>query len=253
MNNAAWQLQTPIEAFIFDCDGTLSSLEGIDELAKNRGVAPAVSALTAKAMGTTGINPELYQERLKLVNPTREAVMALGENYLRTLAPEAEKVIKVLHKLGKSIYIVSAGLYPAVAYLGQALGLPRDHVFAVNVDFNQNGSYLDFDRHSPLVQSKGKRQIVSQLKKEHSRLLYLGDGLNDYETHDLVTRFIGYGGSFYRENIAALCQFYFKTPSFSALLPLALTQEEAQRLDTDDQVLFNQGLTAIREHEVLIT
>lgn len=253
MNLAAWQLQTPLDALIFDCDGTLSQLEGIDELAKNRGVAASVTAMTAAAMGQTGINADLYQERLKLVQPTYEEVRTLGENYVKTLAPKAVEVFKVFQKLHKPLYILSAGLYPAVLYLGQRLELPADHVFAVDIHFDQQGHYLDFDHDSPLIENQGKRKIIAELQKKHPRLLLLGDGLNDVVAQDLVTRFIGYGGNFYREKIAALCQYYFKTASFSALLPLALTFEEQQSLDSESQALFDQGLQLIADQQVLIT
>ncbi|TAK75879.1 MAG: phosphoserine phosphatase, partial [Gammaproteobacteria bacterium] len=59
-----WQPQAPIPAIVFDCDGTLSMIEGIDELAKHNGVSEAVQALTAEAMEKTGLHPDLYRQRL---------------------------------------------------------------------------------------------------------------------------------------------------------------------------------------------
>src|SRR5437016_3271945 len=82
-----WQLQTPISAIIFDCDGTLSAIEGIDELAKNTGVSEAVQSLTAEAMGKSGLNPGLYQKRLDLTYPNREQVTALGYQYYAHKVP----------------------------------------------------------------------------------------------------------------------------------------------------------------------
>ena len=93
----------------------------------------------------------------------------------------------------------------------------------MNIHFDEQGHYRDFDRTSPLIHNQGKRIIVEQLKKQHANLLYLGDGLNDLAVRDLVTRFVGYGGWYYRQNIADQCEFYIKSPSLLALLPLALT------------------------------
>ena len=42
MKAPTWQLDHPINAIVFDCDGTLSIIEGIDELARNNGVGDAV-------------------------------------------------------------------------------------------------------------------------------------------------------------------------------------------------------------------
>jgi phosphoserine phosphatase len=33
-----WQLQHPLDAVVFDCDGTLSQIEGIDALAEKNDV-----------------------------------------------------------------------------------------------------------------------------------------------------------------------------------------------------------------------
>lgn len=247
-----WQLQTPVSAIVFDCDGTLSALEGVDELAKNNGVSEKVSALTAQAMGVSGLNPQLYQERLHLIYPHQKQVFALGHQYFKHQVPDAESVISVLHRMNKSIYVVSAGLYPAVTIFAELLQIPRSNIFAVDVHFDQEGNFLDFDRTSPLIHNLGKRSVVSQLKSLHQSIIHIGDGLNDFVTQDLVTRFIGYGGVFYRENLAARCEYYIGTASISPLLPLALTQEEYTKLMPAEQKLYLQGLVAIQEGKVLV-
>ncbi len=112
-----WQLAKPINAVIFDCDGTLSEIEGIDELAKLNHAGAKVAALTELAMGTTGMNPELYRERLKLVEPSREQVLHLGHLYQKHMVPDADAVIQLLTRLDKTVYIISAGLKPAVSLL----------------------------------------------------------------------------------------------------------------------------------------
>lgn len=249
LTRSNWQLTGPLDAIIFDCDGTLSALEGIDELAKLNGAGAAVQQLTADAMGKTGINPELYQQRLALTQPTRDQVLALGEQYFNHQAPDVLAVIQLLQALNKAVYIISAGLYPAVAIFGKLLGVPQENIFAVNIYFDSAGNFSDFDHASPLVTADGKRTISSQLKQKHPRILHIGDGLNDYSTHDLVTRFVGYGGFFYRARIAELCQYYIATPSMTALLPLCLTVAEVKRLTEAQYRLYQQGLTLLAHGE----
>ncbi len=240
MSMPTWQLQTPIDAIVFDCDGTLSAIEGIDELAKNSGVADTVRNLTAMAMGKMGMNVELYQQRLDLVRPTQQQVLALGKEYFVHQTPDVMEVIGLLKRLGKAIYVVSAGLYPAVEIFAELLKIPAKNVFAVKIKFDSNGNYLDFDRSSPLVTSNGKREIVSQLKITHPKMVYVGDGLNDYATYDLVTRFVGYGGAYYRENIAKLCQYYIRTQSMAPLVPLVLTQSEYEKLTPAEKNIYKK-------------
>lgn len=247
-----WQLQHPVDGIIFDCDGTLSAIEGIDELARLNGVGEKVEALTADAMGKTGIYPELYKQRIELVKPTLNQIIALGKDYFKHKTPDANEIINLFHSLNKSVYLVSAGLLPSVSYFGELLEIPRENIFAVDVYFDSNNHYLDFDHTSPLIDRNGKRIVVSELKTRHQHLMFVGDGLNDIAALSIVTRFVGYGGSYFRENIAALCDFYIKTLSFSPLLPLALTQEEADKLTGKNLEIYQRGMAAIENGLVII-
>lgn len=243
---ADYEPETPFDAIVFDCDGTLSHIEGIDELAKANNVGEQVMQLTAEAMGVTGINPELYQKRLDLVLPTAQQVQALGRSYLEYQAPDLVPVLKILRGLRKSIYVVSAGLYPAVVDFAKLLGLESNNVFAVDICFDAAGNYQDFDHNSPLVHANGKRLIAEQLCQRHKKIAYVGDGMNDYDTRDVVARFIGYGGAFYRENIKQKCQYYISAPSMAPLCPLLLTQQETSNLSSADKKYLEKGIALLR-------
>lgn len=247
-----WQLPAPLDAIIFDCDGTLSSIEGVDELAKLNGVGEIVTSLTSAAMSKTGISPIIYQERLNLTRPTQSEITELGQWYFDQRAPEVIEVISTLKRLHKSVYIVSAGLLPAVKIFGEKLGVPAKHVFAVDIKFDSQGNYVNFDHNSPLTDRDGKREIVKQLKSTHPKLGFVGDGLNDLATRNDVARFVGYGGAYYRENIAERCEFYVCTLTMSPLLPLFLTHEESKRLLPAEKNLYDEGLEAIKSKRVII-
>ncbi len=62
--------------------------------------------------------------------------------------------------------------------------------------------------------------------QQNKKIVYVGDGLNDLAVCDVVARFVGYGGFFYRANVAAKSDFYLTSPSMAALLPLVLTEAE---------------------------
>ena len=61
--------EPPYDAVVFDCDSTLSELEGIDELAGGR--SAEVSELTARAMAGELPMEAVYGRRLELLRPTR--------------------------------------------------------------------------------------------------------------------------------------------------------------------------------------
>lgn len=250
MTSPSWQLSQPVSAIVFDCDSTLSSIEGIDFLAKNNGVGEEVKSLTVEAVSKFNLNPALYQQRLDLVFPRREQVHALGHQYFAHRVPDISDVINLFKRLNKSLYLVSSGVNPAVKMFGEMLQIPRENVYAVDLHFDQQGNFLDFERTSPLINNDGKRSIIQNLKNRHDEIIHIGDGSNDIVTLDLVTRFIGYGGVAYRKNIAELCKFYITTLSFAPLLPLALTQEEIAILLPEEKTLYLQGLDAINSGKV---
>lgn len=245
----AWQPDSPIDVIFFDCDGTLSTLEGIDVLAEYNGVGPIVKALTQQAMGIAGITPELYQKRLELVQPTQDQIYQLGQAYYDKRTIDVVPVIELLQRLNKKIYIISAGLRPAVEIFADLLGINRERVIAVDIKFDINGNFLRYDHHSPLLHQTGKRDIVSAFKQSS---LYIGDGLNDQMTSEVVSRFIGFGGTFYRENIAALCQYYIKNPSLAPLINLSLTAQEITSLSPEEKTLYLKGIEMIQVGDVII-
>ncbi len=247
-----WQCNHPIEAILFDCDGTLSQIEGIDELAKHHQVTDIVQRLTQDAMGKSGMSPEIYAERLRLTKPTQKEIETLAETYYQQITPDVLDIISILQRLKKSVFVVSAGLYPSVLGFAKKLQILDENVFAVNIFFDEAGNYRDFDHTSPMVYKNGKQQIVSLLKNKYQNTAFIGDGLSDYEVHADVTRFVGYGGAFYRENIEKLCQFYIKTLRMYALLPLLLTIDEYNTLLPHEKNLYHQGIDDIQNGEVIV-
>lgn len=248
-----WQIKNPIDAIMFDCDGTLSSVEGITVLAEFNHVFPAVHALTEQAMAETGLSADLYQQRLDLTKPELFQIQRVVDAYWQQLTPDTAEVIDCLLTLGKSVYVVSAGVQQAVTLFAAKLGISADHVFAVDVYFDQDGHYKDFDRSSPLTDQLGKSKIVEQLRVIHHKIAHIGDGMNDIEAAKVVDRFIGYGGAYYRESIAQLSPFYITSPSLAPALPLLLTENEAAALSGSAKILYQSGLQKIQQGQLIIS
>lgn len=250
MTAFAWQPKQIIEAVMFDCDSTLSRIEGITELARKNGVLNEVNELTEKAMNETGMNVELYQRRLELVQPTQHEISQLGDLYHITLTPAVDQLIRCLKRLGKSIYIVSAGIKQGVDDFAKKLGIPTEHVFAVSVSFNSDGSYRDFDHHSPLARRDGKKEIATMLLKKHQTLAHIGDGMNDAEAIPVVDRFIGYGGVCFRKNVAEISPYFISSLSIMPVLPLLLTKREIIQLNDEEHQWYHEGLCLINSGDV---
>src|SRR5262249_24389822 len=99
----------PFELIIFDCDSTLTTVEGIDEVARWQGRAGQVAELTNRAMNGELPLEAVYSRRLDLLQPTREQLRELGQLYRRHLLPGADLVIAALQAAGRQVFIVSGG------------------------------------------------------------------------------------------------------------------------------------------------
>ncbi len=221
----------PYRTVVFDCDSTLCALEGIDELAG--GHAQAIAALTAHAMSGELPLEAVYRLRLEQIRPSRAAVEALGEAYVRALVPGARELVAALRFLGKRVRILSGGLAPAVERVGVELGLPAEHVTAVAIRFDEAGRYAGFDESSPLARSGGKCiPVRAWLDAGEDPLCLVGDGITDLEVAQALplARFIGYGGVAAREAVLSRARVAVREPDLRALAPWLLSARDRRIL-----------------------
>jgi phosphoserine phosphatase len=192
-----------LKLICFDCDSTLSSIEGIDELARLRGpaICAQVVALTEDAMNGKIRIEEIFGLRLEAIRPTRDDAAAVGRAYLAAVEPTARATIAGLKDLGWTPAIISGGFRQAIRPLADFLGV--DRVEAVDLRFAPDGSYAGYDSAFPSTHSGGKVQIIEGLRAEFrpERVVMVGDGVSDLETLPAVDLFVGYGGFATRERV----------------------------------------------------
>ncbi|MDQ6830131.1 MAG: HAD-IB family phosphatase [Gemmatimonadota bacterium] len=212
---------------IFDCDSTLSSIEGIDRLAYR--CRAEVEQLTEAAMRGEVALEEVYGRRLAIVQPTRDEVDALGEQYIATMVPGAREVVNGLQASGVTVYIVSGGIRNAVLTLARSLDVADDKVFAVDLHFSDDGSYAGFDTASPLARSGGKRVLLESWGSALTRpVMFVGDGATDLEAKPVVDCFVAFAGVIERPNVVAGADVVVRTPALTPLLPLALGERSLE-------------------------
>jgi phosphoserine phosphatase len=231
--NPRW---TSFDLIFFDCDSTLSAIEGVDELARLKGKEGRVGLLTQKAMDGDLDLADVYGKRLRAIRPTRGQLTAIEQMYWDTMVPDAYEVINALHFLGKQVYIISGGLAEPVRGFGARLGVPAQNIRAVELEFNQLSgdwwkyydqsaetaeAYLAYEQ-GPLTISAGKPDIVRELAGNRwGRKLFIGDGVSDLRTRDTVDLFVGFGGVTRREKVENDSDIYICTRSLAPILPLA--------------------------------
>jgi phosphoserine phosphatase len=180
---------------VFDCDSTLSAIEGVDEMAALRGpdIFKACEQMTLDAMEGKIPIASVFSERLKRIQPTREEVAGIGRHYIETIEPFAETCISELKKNGWGVAIVSGGFLQAIEPLAARLGIRR--VAAVSLFFAEDGSYAGFDETAPTTRNGGKPEILKKWREQFSlqTIVMVGDGSSDLETKGTADLFVGFG------------------------------------------------------------
>jgi phosphoserine phosphatase len=264
MQTTRW---TSYDLIFFDCDSTLSTIEGIDELAKLKGKEGRVGILTDKAMNGDLDLSEVYGKRLKAIRPTRGQLKAVEERYWETTVEDAIEVVAALQYIGKKVFIISGGLVDAVRGFGRRLGVAPERIRAVELEYNQlsgdwwryhepetqhKQTYMEYVE-GPLTISSGKPDIIAELAGDDpGRRFMIGDGSSDLATQPVVDLFVGYGGVVARDKVKHNSEVFIETASLAPVLPLATGPNGYEKvLGTPYQALFEKGIQLVLSSDVL--
>lgn len=248
----------PYKHVFFDCDSTLSTVEGIDVLAETAGKKWRVEILTNAAMDGKLDLEDVYAKRLQAVRPTHEQIQQIRAVYKRNIVQDAREVIAALQFLGHQVYIISGGLAEPVEEFGVFLGVPRENIRAVQVDYDQltgdwwyaetdfqkptQERYIDYEE-GALTESDGKAKIVEELLGEQNdRSLLIGDGNSDLLASHAVDLFVGFGGIVQRARVKEEAPIFMQSPSLSPLLLLAAGPAALrQTVGTSHEAIFQKA------------
>jgi phosphoserine phosphatase len=193
--------------FFIDCDSTLSTIEGIDELARAKGgdVFAKVVDLTNAAMNGEVPISEIFPRRMEMIRPDRALCEEIGALYVRTIVPGAEELIRDLKAAGWLPVILSGGFEPIIRPLADHLGI--SHVEAVPLFFHEDGTYRGYGGDYPTTRNLGKNEVIRDWRQAvlPERVLMMGDGVSDLETQPDVDAFIGFGGVVTRPRVRDGC------------------------------------------------
>jgi phosphoserine phosphatase len=208
-----------VDIVCFDCDSTLSKIEGIDELGRQSGLYDELVALTNAAMNGELALEDVYGKRLSLIEPDKVQMDSLAELYIEEIVDGVEEVFSTLLAQGKQVHIISGGIRQAILPLAEKLGLSANHVHAVDVLFNADGSYKDFDRQSPLAKTGGKAVVCKEIQTGSASMTMIGDGKTDLEAKQAGAKVIGFGGVMKRDVVVEQADIFVSDTSLTAVLP----------------------------------
>ena len=190
---------------LFDCDSTLSSIEGVDELGRLRGpeVFHQIETMTNAAMNGGTPMEAIFARRLELIQPTQQELLQIGQKYIATVEPTALATLPQLRQRGWTVVIVSGGFTQAIQPFAHFLGVSR--VEAVNLKFQANGPYAGCDETCPTARTKGKNIVAQKLRQELGavHVVMVGEGASDLEVKGDADQFIGFGRYVQRPKVVA--------------------------------------------------
>lgn len=244
---------------IFDCDSTLTAIEGIDELALAKGRHEEIKALTDAAMNGYVRLEEVYERRLEMLQPTLAEIAALADRYRENVVTDARELVGALQAARREVFIVSGGLADAVVPFGDWLGIPEDHIRAVDVVYERPTEGDSSARYrstspSPLTRAEGKPKVIRELLRNRAeRSLLVGDGVSDLVAAPEVDLFVAFTGVAERDYVTSHADVLVTGDSLAPILGLALsTDEEATMVTTDYHDLVSASRARIQTGEVTI-
>jgi phosphoserine phosphatase len=177
-------------------------------------------------------------------------VYALRQVYKKNTVPDARGVIAFLQKQGHEIYIISGGLYQPVVEFGHFLGVQKENIRAVGIEYdalsgpwwrqgndapNSAEEYLTYNDNQ-LTISEGKKFIIQELLGESSgRSLLIGDGVSDLNAGDEVDLFVGYCGVIKRTRVAENAPIVIESTSLAPLISIAAGPSALRALDDGEE------------------
>lgn len=255
----------PYKHVFFDCDSTLTAVEGIDILATSPEMQQQIGLLTQAAMDGDLDLAEVYGKRLATLNPTHKQIHDIRQAYKRHAVPHAKRLISALKALGHEVYIISGGLLEPVREFGIYLGVPKSHIRAVDVAYNQlsgawwqgdDAEYMSFEK-GKLTVSDGKAEIVEELLGKrngggNNRSLLIGDGSSDLFACRSIDLFVGYGGVVARKQVMEEAPVTLSSKSLAPLLAIAAGPAGIKQLlkQSEHQKLAKKTLTLIQANAI---
>ncbi|HVW30678.1 MAG TPA: phosphoserine phosphatase SerB [Polyangiaceae bacterium] len=163
---------------VMDMDSTLIPIEVIDELARAHGVVEQVAAVTERAMAGEMDYDESLRSRLALLKGMDVSVLERLAADL-PLTEGAERLMRVLRRLGYRTAVISGGFSIAAESLKARLGI--DYAYSNTLEVK--GGKLTGGVVGPIVNGRRKAELLETIAQAEGVLLdqviAVGDGAND--------------------------------------------------------------------------
>ncbi|MEK7594992.1 MAG: HAD-IB family phosphatase [Patescibacteria group bacterium] len=218
----AWRPKTKVGAqklkfknFVFDCDSTLTQVEGLDELASIKGLNGQVCALTKFAMDGFLTFNESFVQRVDLIKPTQKELEDLALKYMQKKVRGVGTLVTLIKKRGGNVFILSGGIKTVLDIFGRHIGVPDKNIFGCELSFLQNGEFGGLVENGLFL--FGKAAILKKIAAT-GPTVFVGDGFNDLEAANACDLFIGFGGVVERAVVKKTVKNYYSGKDLTGLM-----------------------------------
>lgn len=186
----------------FDLDSSLCNLEWCDWLASRQGIGNHVAQLTKETMDWIRSFDEVFISKTQLISPSREDLADLWQQYIATITPWIDLLIKKLQETGHTIGILSQGYRDAALVVAHHLWIHAQDVYALVFDFDAQGNYAWFPEQA-LKYENGKSVTLRECKKRfpEDKLIFIWDSVGDMIAWQQADQFIWCGIHVVREQV----------------------------------------------------
>lgn len=196
--------------FIIDFDSTLTRVEAMDLLASiSLQGLPQKAAAEARIKELTdlGMNGEIsfrdsLKERLLLLEAKESHLPPLIELLKKQVSTSFQRNKDFFKQYADSIFVISNGFKEYITPIVTELGIKKDHIYANELLFEENGKVTGFNEDNPLSKDGGKAEVIRKLDLDGD-IYVIGDGHNDYEIKaaGLANKFYAFTENVSREKV----------------------------------------------------
>lgn len=171
--------------FVIDFDSTFIKTESLDELFRisnpiDKDLHEKINKITSDGMEGKLSFSQSLSNRIEILNANKDDIKKTI-NEIRDKISDSFKSNKDFFKKNKEyIYIVSSGFHEIIDPIVLNYHIPKKNIYANNFFFDGNGKIIGFDKKNPLSKTKGKVEIIKNLKL-NGTIHVLGDGYTDFE------------------------------------------------------------------------
>jgi len=170
--------------FIIDYDSTFIKVESLDELSKisngdDKTINNKISEITNLGMEGKISFSDSLRKRIELIECNKEDIVKTVEILEKKVSDSFKNNISFLKNNAENILIVSSGFHELIEPIVIQYGIKKENIFA-NKFLYDNDKVIGYDKKNPLSKSKGKVNILKELKLK-GEVHVIGDGYTDYE------------------------------------------------------------------------